>query len=66
MFFRCGRGACGWSFLVGFASGVCVCGGGVLFSVFSKSNLLSYSFENESFLCWMRGVDNLVDRRGQP
>ena len=31
MFFRCGRGACGWSFLVGFASGVG--GGEVLFSV---------------------------------
>jgi len=38
MFIRCGRGACGWSFIVGFASGVCVCGGGggggVLFFVF--------------------------------
>jgi len=22
MFIRCGRGACGWSFIVGFASGV--------------------------------------------
>jgi len=33
MFIRCGRGACGWSFLVGFASGVCGEGGGVFFSV---------------------------------
>ena len=32
MFIRCGRGVCGWSFIVGFSSGV---GGGrgVLFSV---------------------------------
>jgi len=30
MFIRCGRGAFGWSFVVGFASGV---GGGVLFFV---------------------------------
>jgi len=28
MFFRCGQGACGWSFLVGFASGVGGGGGG--------------------------------------
>jgi len=35
MFICCGRGACGWSFLVGFASGVWGGGGGVFFCVFA-------------------------------
>ena len=32
MFIRCGRGACGWSFIVGFASGVARRGGVLLVS----------------------------------
>jgi len=47
MFFRCGRSAFGWSFLVGFASGVCVCWGGGVCCSLCVSPLLQFLC-----LCW--------------
>jgi len=67
MFFRCGRGACGWSFIVGFASGVG--GGGLLFFVcfpfaaifvfMLVSNLVFESISFRGFYCGpLPGVDS--------
>ena len=62
MFIRCGRGACGWSFIVGFASGVWGGEGGVFFfvcfpfaAIFVFFLVSSLVFESISFRGFYRG-----------